>query len=105
MINVRPAACMLLAKLLPGSGLSSPQKLWPGQPCVSETQVPETPLTLSVIAAASYRFSSFCLLFSWMRSARLCLPPTKEKLLKTRYLHCAEHRGFAFITAPCLKPC
>lgn len=65
----------------------------------SETPDPKTPLCLSVVTAASYRFSPFCLLSSWTRSARLCLG---RSCLKTHYLHCAEHEGFAFITAPCV---
>ena len=101
-INARSAACAPWDKLLPGSVLSPPWRLWPRQPHTAEIPDPKTPLPLSVAAAASYRFSSFCLWSSWMRSARLHLPPAREELLKTHHLHCAEHEGFAFITALCV---
>lgn len=97
--NVHPATWMLLAKL--PSGLSPPWRLWP------HLWDPGTqaPLPLSVTAAASYSFSCFCLLSSWMRSARLCLSfcwswrPISPVVQSLRDLHLSPPRVFR----PCWK--
>lgn len=87
-INACSATWVLLDEFLP-----------PGQPRASEIPDPKT--SLPVCSCCFLHLFVFCP--PGLRSARLHLPPARGNLLKTHYLRCAEHKGFAFITALCVQ--